>query len=745
MMNRPYFQLIYEDWVESLSPDPCSPAGFNSLIHDHYPSMEKLTNSDNHDPLGDVMGSHVDSSDNSKASSGEWALFYKKQDSIKQIEIDLDRLYPSFTSLTTTNNTKKQYFQTPAARRTLLRILFLYSEMNKHKISEYKQGMHEICSVIYYVVNEAFGTNHCDDVEDDGTSELATEDKVPSLVFALFSSVMKNLFVFYDVAGEGRCYKNAKLSSDTEGDEDLMARLFDGKKSYIVNECAFIQSVLMRKVEGGRGKEISEWLDRFNVIPQVYLLKWLRLMFIRECASDFDLLTRIWGSVFKAFRAGDEPGYPPPPPTPLPQTPQTPSILNQNAKKNAMKTIHLSVKQTVFIRQLGKIACAMIAIRQDVVFETREENGLLMLLMNFEFNPMEGKSWGDALGKVIDSDGYGIIDREERRLSLERDRRKDKNEGGSCGEAKAPETPPPPVKKQQSGAGEGGVKKTPGWMLGDSSLGSSEAPRKRDVFSADDDDDGDHNDNENENDSDDCKQEEEADGEDIFGTNRRDKLSGGGGLFGGTAEKKKSVRAVVEDGGNEDEDDDGFSLFGKGGRQQDDFLRSRDEGGRSLLFPGDRLSKPSSSGNLFGEDDEYDYDENDGPGNGDKHNDYDFFKQNDGDGGGGGGVENQNQNQNHRADHDVDKNIGNLFPETSQMQLNTSPTPTPPPPPTPTPTIPTIPKPSPSNPPPSVDLSSQMEEALRTINNYLQDDGAGAPPSVWRALEQLEQIKLALP
>ena len=154
------------------------------------------------------------------------------------------------------------------------------------------------------------------------------------------------------------------------------------------------------------------------MIPQVYLLKWLRLMYIRECGDDLDLLTRIWGSVFRAFKAGDVITSPKKQPPPIPPVTTIPSsILNQNAKrKNAVKNVNLSDNQTVFLRHLGKIACAMIALRQDIIFRTREENGLLILLMNYEFGAMEGKSWGDILGRVIDTDGYGITTAEERRL-----------------------------------------------------------------------------------------------------------------------------------------------------------------------------------------------------------------------------------------------------------------------------------------------------------------------------------------
>ena len=86
--------------------------------------------------------------------------------------------------------------------------------------------MHEICSVVYYVVNEGFGNND----NSDDTVKIVNDHVVASMVFSLFSKIMIQLIVFYDVAGEGRRYVNAKLSSDTETDGDMMERIYDDKK-----------------------------------------------------------------------------------------------------------------------------------------------------------------------------------------------------------------------------------------------------------------------------------------------------------------------------------------------------------------------------------------------------------------------------------------------------------------------------------------------------------------------------------
>jgi len=39
------------------------------------------------------------------------------------------------------------------------------------------------------------------------------------------------------------------------------------------------------------------------------------------------------------------------------------------------------------------------------------------------------------------------------------------------------------------------------------------------------------------------------------------------------------------------------------------------------------------------------------------------------------------------------------------------------------------------------DAREVLEKALKTLNSYLQDEGAGAPPTVWKALADIARVK----
>ena len=431
-----------------------------------------------------------------------------------------------------------------------------------------------------------------------------------------------------------------------------------------MNECAYIQSIALRHA-AHKGKELSEWLNTFNVIPQVYLLKWLRLMFIRESANDFDLLSRIWGSVFREFSKYNA------------------NNANANANESAVierteikvkkKTtlLHLTKSTTAFLRQVGKIACGMVALRGAEILSTRDENSLLMLLMNYEFIGDEGKGIGDVLGDVIGAgiEGYGEMSVEERRMSLDRmslDRMSLEDE------AKVVEKT-----SQGKGKGKGKGKKAPptglpSWLMDD----KAKIPVKHDPFVLDDDDDK------------------------VAGnTNKIESGGGGGGLFG----TKSPVSARVADEVDDDED----PMAG--------------------LFGGERLSRPSNSNNLFGADED---------------DVVVLIASTTTSTASTTTIESESESEPEpepepattqpRTSSTTTKDLfGNENDENDDDDYDSTflVAPSPPPPPSPQPKQPDC-----------AELALRLNSSLAVIKNYLQMEGAGASPAIWKAIEEMEEI-----
>ena len=98
-----------------------------------------------------------------------------------------------------------EYFQIPRRRDIILTVLFLWA--SQHKITSYRQGMHEIAGPILYVLEtecEAF-EQYADDSPNDKDKEhenpfkgTFSESNLEAYVYWIFEKIMDELEVLYD-------------------------------------------------------------------------------------------------------------------------------------------------------------------------------------------------------------------------------------------------------------------------------------------------------------------------------------------------------------------------------------------------------------------------------------------------------------------------------------------------------------------------------------------------------------------
>ncbi|KAM7223803.1 TBC1 domain family member 5 [Rhypophila decipiens] len=156
----------------------------------------------------------------------------------------------------------------------ILDILFLYCKLNP-AMGGYRQGMHELLAPIVYVVAQ--------DAID--RSAIAIGDPVdPTMVdmldsyfvehdsYALFDKVMGRASIFYEVgSGSG--------PAATE-------------RNIIVEKSKYIHQVALMKID----PELATHLSNIEVLPQIFLIRWVRLLFSRE--FPFEQLLSFWDALF---------------------------------------------------------------------------------------------------------------------------------------------------------------------------------------------------------------------------------------------------------------------------------------------------------------------------------------------------------------------------------------------------------------------------------------------------------------
>ncbi|EJT78845.1 hypothetical protein GGTG_03939 [Gaeumannomyces tritici R3-111a-1] len=249
------FQAVpASDWSQALlaSRNSYSSLRDRQLLYIKHP--EKLAELPL-DPLADVPGS-------------PWDAF--RHDELVRAEIlqDVRRLpdEPSF-------------YHEPATQTLILDVLFLYCKTHP-EAGGYRQGMHELLAPIVYVVHQDAidrAAASADGLTDPAMVEMLDSYFVEHDSFVLFSAVMANATAFYEISGSP---------------SDSASPAGSGGQSAIVERSRQIHEVTLRSVD----PELATHLKALEILPQIFLIRWIRLLFGREFPFEQQLV--LWDTMF---------------------------------------------------------------------------------------------------------------------------------------------------------------------------------------------------------------------------------------------------------------------------------------------------------------------------------------------------------------------------------------------------------------------------------------------------------------
>lgn len=207
-----------------------------------------------------------------------WNKFFQDKELRGMIKQDVTRTFPEM-----------RYFQEEDVRTKLTDILFCYARENQQLL--YKQGMHELLAPIVFVL-------HCDHQAFQHASETANpSDEMKVLLnpmfhehdaYAMFSHLMETAEPWF----------SSYEREVRKGKEEMMtsmpfARPQDaGPSVAIVTKVNRIQEQLVKKHD----TELHMHLNRLEIAPQIYGIRWVRLLFGREFPLQ-DLLV-VWDALF---------------------------------------------------------------------------------------------------------------------------------------------------------------------------------------------------------------------------------------------------------------------------------------------------------------------------------------------------------------------------------------------------------------------------------------------------------------
>ncbi|TRY74155.1 hypothetical protein DNTS_004224 [Danionella cerebrum] len=207
-----------------------------------------------------------------------WNKFFQDKELRGMIKQDVLRTFPEML-----------YFQEEDVRTKMTDILFCYARENEQLL--YKQGMHELLAPIVFVL-------HCDHQAFQHASETANPSEEMKVLldpefhehdaYTMFSLLMETAEPWFSsFEREVRKGKEEMLTSIP------FARPQDsGPSVAIVTKVNRIQDQLLKKHD----IELYMHLNRLEIAPQIYGIRWVRLLFGREFSLQ-DLLV-VWDALF---------------------------------------------------------------------------------------------------------------------------------------------------------------------------------------------------------------------------------------------------------------------------------------------------------------------------------------------------------------------------------------------------------------------------------------------------------------
>ncbi|PGH11591.1 hypothetical protein AJ80_07061 [Polytolypa hystricis UAMH7299] len=169
------------------------------------------------------------------------------------------------------------FFRDPTTKARMLDILFIFAKLNPDL--GYRQGMHELLAPILWVVHhdaiEKKSQNSSSLAKESGVMiQVLDSDYIEHDAFSLFCAVMQTAKSFYEHE-DNKPQNNAQASV-----------------SAIVARSERIHQTVLK----GLDPELADHLLAIDILPQIFLTRWIRLLFGRE--FSFSEVLSLWDLLF---------------------------------------------------------------------------------------------------------------------------------------------------------------------------------------------------------------------------------------------------------------------------------------------------------------------------------------------------------------------------------------------------------------------------------------------------------------
>lgn len=205
----------------------------------------------------------------------------------KTIERDVIRTFPDM-----------EFFRQTEMQEILTNVLFNFATENSHL--SYKQGMHELLAALLYVLHTDYQNcliNHEGGYANETMATLMDIKYLEHDVFHLFSALMKSIETWYQ--NDDILIIPASSESSTSQTSNGLKNNNRSSSSGNRNQVVSVLGVKLKRISENIVKnfdlELFNHLEALQIAPQIYGIRWMRLLFGREF-EFLDLLT-IWDAI----------------------------------------------------------------------------------------------------------------------------------------------------------------------------------------------------------------------------------------------------------------------------------------------------------------------------------------------------------------------------------------------------------------------------------------------------------------
>ncbi|SLM35578.1 Rab-GTPase-TBC domain [Lasallia pustulata] len=171
------------------------------------------------------------------------------------------------------------YFREPSTQTMLLDILFIFCKLNQDV--GYRQGMHEVLAPILWVLSrDATDIENHNTREDDLMRESLDANYLEHDAFTLFGSVMQTVKSFYELGKPDPPTTVIPPGSTQQSNSPIVLRSKRIHEEYLAKA----------------DPELGQHLTDIDVLPQIFLIRWIRLLFGRE--FPFEDVLALWDILF---------------------------------------------------------------------------------------------------------------------------------------------------------------------------------------------------------------------------------------------------------------------------------------------------------------------------------------------------------------------------------------------------------------------------------------------------------------